>query len=87
MTKLKNENETIHPLAPVINKAIDDFEETIKIIVQDAIKETETQLTKAEIKSIVYELLPNIDNLISIKVKQHFLEIGEYLVSKTKEGE
>lgn len=66
-------------------KKIENSLESIIIqMVNDAVRNSQVELTKAEIKSIVYELLPNIDELISIKVKKHFLEIGEYIVNKFK---
>ncbi|MHA1802247.1 MAG: hypothetical protein ACTSWJ_10965 [Candidatus Heimdallarchaeaceae archaeon] len=65
-------------------KIVHPLESIILEIVNEAIRNSQVELTKAEIKSIVYELLPNIDELISVKIKQHFLEIGEYIVSKFK---
>jgi hypothetical protein len=65
-------------------KIENSLESIITQMVNEAVRNSQVELTKAEIKSIVYELLPNIDELISIKVKKHFLEIGEYIVDKFK---
>ena len=72
---MENENE---------DKVVNPLESIIVGIVNDAVRKSQVELTKAEIKSIVYELLPNIDELISEKIKQHFLGIGEYIISKFK---
>ena len=61
------------------------FENMIREIAREVVEESQYEMSKAELKAIVYELLPNIDELISKKVKHHLLEIGEFIVSKTKE--
>jgi len=53
-------------------------------IIQSALKDRDTEMSVDEIKYIVKELLPDIDALIANKVKQHFLEIGNFLVDKFK---
>ena len=73
MAKEKQSKDKIHPLEAVI------FE-----IVDKAIKETQTKLSKDEVSDIVKALLPDLDELISKKIKKHFLEIGEYIVQKFK---
>jgi len=64
------------------------LEKMIQQIAKEVIEQHEYEMSKAELKAIVHELLPNIDELISEKVKQHFLAIGQYIVSNCeKEGE
>jgi nucleoid DNA-binding protein len=59
-----------------------DFEKSIKILINDIVKSTELQIEKDDVEKIVQKILPNLDELVSKKVKQHFVEIGEFLVKK-----
>ena len=40
--------------------------------------------TEQEMKEIIDAILPDIDRLISNKVKQHFIELAEFIVDKFK---
>jgi hypothetical protein len=53
-------------------------------IVKGALKDRDTEISADEIKYIVQQLLPDIDSLIANKVKQHFYELGSFLVEKFK---
>jgi len=53
-------------------------------MVDKIFKEKNIELQEIEIKKIIKELLPDIDALISKKVKQHFYEFGSFLVEKFK---
>ena len=59
-----------------------EFEKSIKILINDIVKSTELQIEKDDVEKIVQKILPNLDELVSKKVKQHFVEIGEFLVKK-----
>ena len=60
------------------------LEKELKTIIKKVIQETETQLAEEELKDIVKRLLPDLDELISNKIKQHFIEIGEFVTKKFK---
>lgn len=53
-------------------------------IVESVLQSRETSVTTEDIKYIVQQLMPDLDALIANKVKQHFLEIGNFLVEKFK---
>ena len=59
-----------------------EFEKSIKILINDIVKSTELQIEKDDIKEIAQKILPDLDELVSKKVKQHFNEIGKFLVKK-----
>lgn len=50
-------------------------------------KEANHELTQNEITEIMKEVLPDLDEVISKKIKQHFVEIAEFIVSKFNEEE
>lgn len=53
-------------------------------IVDKALKERLIELSSEDIKLIAKELMPNIDEIISRKVKQHFHELGVFMAEKFK---
>lgn len=56
-------------------------------MVNKVLKVKDIELQEIEVKQIVRELLPDMDALIARKVKQHFYEIGSFLVEKFKREE
>ena len=46
------------------------------------IRLVKVDLTKQEIKEIVEAILPDIDELISNKIKQHFVELAQFILNK-----
>lgn len=57
-------------------------EQEIIELVKKIIKETQAEVTKDEIKEVMNLILPDIDKLISVEVKQHFVEIAEFIKNK-----
>ena len=74
--KATNEHQTISVKSPL--------ELEVLRIVKGALKDKDTEISADEIKYIVHQLLPDIDLLIANKVKQHFYELGMFLVDKFK---
>lgn len=58
------------------------FEKELKIMIKETIEDTYPQLEAKEIKEIVDKLLPDIDNLVSKKVKQHLVELAKFIIKK-----
>jgi histone H3/H4 len=56
----------------------------INDIVEKKLEETQTEITKAEISKIITEIIPEMDKMISERVKQHFVEIAEFIKEKFK---
>lgn len=53
-------------------------------IIEKIIYEREKEITEEDIKEIIQEAIPDIDELISKKIKQHFREISQYIFEKFK---
>jgi len=60
----------------------EEVEQEIIELVKKMIKETQSEITKDEIKEVISSILPDIDKVISAKVKQHFVEIAEFIKNK-----
>jgi len=60
----------------------EQIEKEVNELVEKKVKETQTEITKAEISKIVQEIQSDLDRLISKKVKQHFVEIAEFIKEK-----
>lgn len=60
----------------------EEVEQEIIELVKKMIKETQNEVTKDEIREIINSILPDIDKIISVKVKQHLVEIAEFIKNK-----
>jgi len=63
--------------------------EVVKLI-EKALKERIIDLAIDDVKIIARELMPDLDKMIAFKVKNHFYEMGSFLVKKfgdMEEGE
>jgi hypothetical protein len=66
------------------------LEREITRIVDKALRDRLVDLAIDDVRLIVKEMMPNIDRMISERVKTHFYEIGSFLVEKfgnIEEGE
>lgn len=63
------------------------LEEHIKVIVEKVIQEREINLAVEDVKVIIKEMMPDLDKLISKKVKEHFYSIGLFLMEASKTEE
>ena len=51
-------------------------------LIDKALKERLIELSLDDIKIIARELMPDLDEMISVKVKRHLSEIGNFMVDK-----
>ena len=58
------------------------LEKEIIRIVEKALNERLVDLAIEDIKLIAREVLPDLDELISKKIKQHMVELGQFMVEK-----
>jgi hypothetical protein len=58
------------------------LEAEIVRLIDHALKERLIEIGLEDVKVIVKELMPDIDRMISEKVKVHFRDIGLYMVEK-----
>lgn len=63
------------------------LEDHIKIIVERVIQEREINLAVEDVKIIVKEMMPDLDKMISRKVKEHFYLMGLFLMETFKTEE
>lgn len=60
------------------------LEDHIKTIVENIIQEREINLAVEDIQVIIKEMMPDIDKMISKKVKEHFFTMGLFLMETFK---
>jgi hypothetical protein len=58
------------------------LEAEIVRLIDNALKERLIELSFDDIRLIAKELMPDMDQLIANKVKEHFYQIGNFLVEK-----
>jgi len=63
-----------------MEKSKQNLGDQLESILEEMLKRKNIELTKSDMKQIVSEVLPDIDYLISQKVKLHFRQIGEFLM-------
>jgi len=56
-------------------------------IVENCLKETQTNIAKKDLEEIVQHLMPDLDKMIAKQVQKHFVEMGEFLLKKFKTEE
>ena len=58
------------------------FKKSLNKLVEEAIKSSNKKLTEQEIKDIVINIMPNLDQMIANKIKEHFTMIAEFIQEK-----
>lgn len=61
------------------------FEQELQECIEKLIQSIQIKLSKQEVKDIVENIIPDMDKLISSKVKQHFVEIAEFIINNFKD--
>jgi len=61
---------------------VNQLEEYIQSLIKDELRKREIELKESDAKQIVANIIPELDKLISDRVKQHFLEIAEFIKFK-----
>jgi|ADurb_Leu_01_Slu_FD_contig_121_48137_length_28528_multi_2_in_0_out_0_4 2-keto-4-pentenoate hydratase len=59
------------------------LEEEIIELVKETLKKENREITKAELKQLIKEVMPNIEAMIAKNVKQHLRTIAVDLLDKT----
>ena len=59
------------------------LEEEIVELVKETLKKENREITKAELKQLIKEVMPNIEAMIAKNVKQHLRTIAVDLLDKT----
>lgn len=66
------------------NRKSSALENEIVRIVEKAMRNSQLQITAEDAKIIAKEVMPDLDKMISDKVRGHFFELGEYMMHKFK---
>jgi len=61
------------------------LEKEIVRLVEKVIHDNLVGLAADDVKIIVKEIMPDLDRMISDKIKAHFAELGEYLIQRFKQ--
>jgi len=61
--------------AEMLQKSIDE-------VVKNSVKSLNKKLTEQEIKDIIINIMPNLDQMIANKIKEHFTMIAEFIQEK-----
>jgi hypothetical protein len=56
------------------------FEREIKEMIRRSIEEEYPQMIEKDIKDIIEYLMPDLDKLISKKVKMHLVEVAKHII-------
>ena len=70
-----------------MKKTESKLEDELSKLIQKIVNEYEHKLNESEVKDIVSEIMPEIDNIISIKVTQHFKELANYVIKNFSTGD
>ena len=61
---------------------VNQLEDYIQSLIKDELRKREIELKESDAKQIVAKIIPELDKLASDRIKQHFLEIAEFIKSK-----
>jgi len=61
------------------------LEEEIVELVKETMKKENREITKLELKQLIKEVMPNIEEMIAKNVKQHLRSIAVNILEKTSE--
>lgn len=63
---------------------IKTFQEGVEELITKAVKSSNEKITEEEIKTIIDKLKPDLDEIISNRMKEHFVEIAEFILKRFK---
>ena len=58
------------------------FDRELRTMIKNIIEEEYPSLQEEDVKKIISKLVPDLDELISKKIKQHLTELCKFLISK-----
>ena len=64
---------------------VNQLEEYLRSLILDELRKRDVELSESDAQMIVHTIINEIDEMTSKRVKQHFVEIGEFLIKKFKE--
>ena len=64
---------------------VNQLEDYLRSLILDELRKREVELSESDAQLIVNSIINEIDLMTSRRIKQHFVEIGEFLIEKFKE--
>jgi len=61
---------------------IDVLKEGLEKLIKETLKSSQKMLTEQEVKDIVKGLIPDLDQMIANKIKEHLIIIAEFIQEK-----
>lgn len=61
-----------------------EFQNEIALVTEDVIQKLNNKMTENEVKQIIDCIIPEIDKIISKRIKEHFKLLAEYLINRTE---
>lgn len=65
-------------------KKINQLEDYLKYLIREELKKQAFELRESDAKQIVLQIIPELDKLVSDRIKQHFIEIVEFIKNSSK---
>ncbi len=64
---------------------VNQLEEYLKTLILEELRKREIEIKESDAKQIISYIMPEIDKLTSNRVKEHFLEIADFIKNKFSE--
>ena len=61
---------------------VNQLEDYIKSLMREELRKREIELKESDAQQIVAKIIPELDKMAAERVKQHFLEIAEFVKNK-----
>jgi hypothetical protein len=60
----------------------DPMRSYLKSLISEELKNKEVELKENEAKQIIQAILPEMDKLVTKRVKEHFIELADFIIVK-----
>lgn len=64
---------------------VNQLEEYLQSLIKEELRIREIELKESDAQQIVSKIIPELDKMASDRIKQHFLEIADFIISKFSE--
>ena len=61
---------------------VNQLEEYLQSFIKEELRKREIELKESDAQQIIAKIIPEIDKMTASRVKQHFLEIAEFIQNK-----
>lgn len=66
---------------------VNQLENYLRSLILDELRKRDVEVSESDAQSIVHAIINEVDLMVSNRIKQHFVEIGEFLINKFKKEE